>query len=94
MAVQQTIVSVTLILEGLAIGGNQFRYMAAGTAASTVAGIYQLMRVTDVVGIWSTAVNTFFAFRLINAVIGVARVHISVKHKEKDVSEAAVPSSA
>lgn len=83
LAIQQTIVSIVLILEGLAIGGNQFRYMAAGTAASTVVGVYQLTRATDVVGIWSVAVNTFFGFRLVNAIIAVARVHWSLKTKEQ-----------
>lgn len=83
LALQQTLVSVTLILEGLAIGGKQFRYMAAGTALSTVAGVYQLMRATSVVGIWASAVNTFFGFRLVNAIIGVARVHWSLKKKQQ-----------
>ncbi len=84
LAVQQTVVSLVLILEGLSIGGNQFRFMAAGTAASTVVGVYQLTRATDVVGIWSLAVNTFFGFRLVNAIIGVARVHWSLKKKEQE----------
>ena len=84
LAIQQTVVSVVLILEGLAIGaGNQFRYMAIGTALSTTGGVYQLMRATDVVGIWSLAVNTFFGFRLVNAIIGVSRVHWSLKQKKK-----------
>jgi len=93
LALQQTLVSVTLILEGLAIGGNQFRYMAAGTLASTVAGIYQLQKATSVVGIWSTAVNTFFGARLLNSIIGVTRVHLSLKKKEREesLSEDAVP---
>ena len=83
LALQQTIVSVTLILEGLAIGGNQFRQMAAGTAACTVIGIHQLLRATDVVGIWSTAVNIFFACRLVNAIVAVARLHLSLRQKHK-----------
>jgi Na+-driven multidrug efflux pump len=84
LAVQQTVVSLVLILEGLSIGGNEFRFMAAGTAASTIVGVYQLTRATDVVGIWSLAVNTFFGFRLVNAIIGVARVHWSLKKKEQE----------
>jgi len=83
LAFQQLLVSVVLVLEGLALGGNQFRYMAAGTAVSTVVGVYQLSRATDVVGIWSSAVNTFFGFRLVNAIIGVTRIHLSLKAKER-----------
>ena len=83
LAIQQTVVSVVLILEGLAIGaGNQFRYMAIGTALSTMGGVYQLMRATDAVGIWSLAVNTFFGFRLVNAIVGVSRVHWSLRQKK------------
>lgn len=84
LAFQQTLVSLVLILEGLAIGGNQFRYMAAGTAVSTMAGMYQLSRATSVVDIWSSAVNTFFGVRLVNAIIGVVRVHMSLKKKEQE----------
>lgn len=90
LAIQQTIVSLTLILEGLAIGGNQFRYMATGTAAATAVGVWQLTKATSVVGIWGSAVNTFFFLRLINAIIGLARVHLDLNRKEKDVSTSAV----
>eukprot|EP00339_Tiarina_fusa_P001659 CAMPEP_0117035076 /NCGR_PEP_ID=MMETSP0472-20121206/24933_1 /TAXON_ID=693140 ORGANISM="Tiarina fusus, Strain LIS" /NCGR_SAMPLE_ID=MMETSP0472 /ASSEMBLY_ACC=CAM_ASM_000603 /LENGTH=549 /DNA_ID=CAMNT_0004744437 /DNA_START=150 /DNA_END=1799 /DNA_ORIENTATION=- len=87
LAVQQTVVSLTLILEGLAIGGNQFRYMAAGTAVSTAVGVAALCRATSVVGIWGSAVNIFFALRLVNAIIGVARVHMGLNRKERMESE-------
>jgi putative MATE family efflux protein len=84
LAMQQTLVSLTLVLEGLAIGGNQFRYMAVGTTAATVAGVMQLMRATSVVGIWATAVNTFFGCRLLNAMIGVTRVHLGLNKDENN----------
>ncbi|KAL3943238.1 MAG: hypothetical protein SGBAC_002683 [Bacillariaceae sp.] len=89
LALQQTMVSITLILEGLAVGGNQFRYMAAGTAAATVFGIKSLLRATSVVDIWSNAVNTFFGLRLLNAVIGVARVHIGLRQHQNLATKAA-----
>lgn len=82
LAFQQLLVSLVLILEGLAIGGNQFRYMATGTAASMLVGVYQLSQATTVVDIWSSAVNTFFGCRLVNALIGVARVHWSLDKKK------------
>lgn len=82
LAIQQTIVSVCLVLEGLAIGGNQFRFMASGTAVATAAGLWQLFRATSVLDIWATAVNTFFGFRLLSAVAGVARVFIGLRKSE------------
>jgi MATE family multidrug resistance protein len=84
LAMQQTLVSITLVLEGLAIGGNQFRYMAVGTTAATVAGLLQLVRATSVVDIWATAVNTFFGFRFLNSIIGVTRVHLKLNKDEKN----------
>ncbi len=81
LAFQQILVSVVLILKGLAIGGNQFRYMATGTAVSTVVGVYQLTRATNVVDIWSLAVTTFFGCRLVNSLIGVARVYRTIDQK-------------
>jgi putative MATE family efflux protein len=81
LAIQQTIVSLCLVLEGLAIGGNQFRSMASGTAVATAAGLWQMSRATSVLDIWATAVNTFFGIRLINGIIGVSRVHIGLKKK-------------
>ena len=75
IAIQQILVSLTLIMEGLAIGGKQFRYVAVGTAVSTAVGVYQLVNANSVVGIWSTAVNAFIGCRLVNAIVGVVRVH-------------------
>lgn len=81
LAVQQTIVSLCLVLEGLAIGGSQFRFMASGTAAATVAGLWQMTKATSVIDIWAYAVNTFFGVRLVNGLIGVARVYMGLKEK-------------
>lgn len=87
LAMQQTLVSLTLIMEGLAIGGNQFRYMAGGTTVATAIGIWQLMKQTSVVGIWSVGVNTFFGLRFVNAIIGTARVHLDLRRKAKEEKE-------
>eukprot|EP00980_Cylindrotheca_fusiformis_P017780 scaffold5605_cov128-Cylindrotheca_fusiformis.AAC.21 len=83
LAFQQTLVSLALILEGLAIGGNQFRYMAAGTTVATAAGIFQMMKATSVVDIWSTAVNVFFGGRVLNGLIGLARVHMGLRRNQE-----------
>lgn len=75
LAMQQIIVSLCLVLEGLAVGGNQFRFMASGTAVATAVGLSKMFRATSVLDIWANAVNTFFGIRLINGIIGVVRVH-------------------
>jgi len=84
LALQQTIVSLCLVLEGLAIGGNQFRFTAVGTAISTVVGLWQMSQATSVVDIWGRAVNTFFGMRLVSAVLGVMRVHIGLGAKNRE----------
>jgi putative MATE family efflux protein len=78
LAFQQTIVSICLVLEGLAIGGNQFKFTAAGTAMSTAVGLWQMFKATSVIDIWARAVNTFFGMRLIFAILGVVRVHMGL----------------
>lgn len=88
LAFQQTLVSLTLILEGLAIGGNQFRYMAAGTTVATAAGLYSMLEATSVTHIWSTAVNVFFGGRFLNGLIGVTRVHLGLRRKRLADQEA------
>ena len=82
IAIQQTMMSLILVLEGFAIGGSQFRFMASGTAVATAAGVWQLLRATSVVDIWAAGVNTFFGIRFINAIIGVARVHLGLRKKK------------
>ena len=84
LAAQQTLVSLCLVLEGLAVGGKEFRYMAGGTAAATVLGMWRLQKATSVVDIWSSAVSIFFVARLLNAVIGVARVHWRMRNRRQE----------
>jgi MATE family multidrug resistance protein len=84
LALQQTIVSLCLVLEGLAIGGNQFRFTAAGTALSTAVGLWKMTQASSVVDIWASAVNAFFGMRLLTAVIGVARLHMGLGVKQPE----------
>jgi Na+-driven multidrug efflux pump len=87
MAMQQTLVSLCLVLEGLAIGGNQFRFMASGTVVATCFAMRQLARATSAVEIWSNAVTVFFSIRLLNAIIGVMRVHWKLRRKNNEQSQ-------
>jgi Na+-driven multidrug efflux pump len=81
LALQQIIVSLCLVFEGMAIGGNQFRFMAVGTFLAALLGVRQLSQATSVVGIWANAFTIFFSARLINAIFGVARVHFGLRQK-------------
>jgi putative MATE family efflux protein len=80
LAWQQLLVSLTLVSESLAIGGNQFKLLAVGTTISTVLAIWQLRYATNVVTIWSKGIVTLFMGRLITALIGTLRVlHVQRK---------------
>jgi len=84
LAWQQILVSLTLVAESLAIGGNQFQLLAFGTTISTIAAMWQLRMATDVVSIWSKGIVTLFVGRLITALIGTLRVlHEQSRQKNK-----------
>ena len=83
LAWQQILVSLTLVIESLAIGGSQFRLLAIGTTFSTVFAIAQLRQATTVVDIWSRGIVSLFAGRLVTALIGVACV-LRKCRKERD----------
>jgi Na+-driven multidrug efflux pump len=83
LAWQQILVSLTLVIESLAIGGSQFRLLAIGTTFSTVFAIAQLRQATTVVDIWSRGIVSLFAGRLVTALIGVACV-LRRCRKERD----------
>jgi putative MATE family efflux protein len=74
LAWQQLLVSLTLVTESLAIGGNQFQLLAFGTTVSTILAMSQLQQATTVVEIWSRGIVTLFVGRLITALIGTVRV--------------------
>ncbi len=74
LAWQQLLVSLTLVMESLAIGGNQFQLLAFGTTLSTVFAMGQLRQATTVVDIWSKGIVSLFVGRLITALIGTLLV--------------------
>jgi putative MATE family efflux protein len=67
LAWQQILVSLTLVVESLAVGAIQFRTLAIGTALSTIAAVWQISRQTTVEGIWSFGIVSLFAGRLLTA---------------------------
>ena len=74
LAWQQVLVSLTLVLESLAIGGNQFQLLAMGTTLSTLLSMWQLQQAKNVVAIWSRGIVALFLGRIVTAVIGIFRV--------------------
>ena len=74
LAWQQVLVSLTLVLESLAIGGNQFQLLAMGTTLSTLLSMWQLQQAKNVVSIWSRGIVALFLGRIVTAVIGIFRV--------------------
>ena len=83
VAGQQLLVSLTLILESLAVGGKQFRTLAVGTALSTILSAAQIRSSTTVVGVWSRGIVGLFAGRLVTAVIGTWKVIRQSSQKQK-----------
>jgi Na+-driven multidrug efflux pump len=73
LAAQQILVSLTLVVESLAAGANQFGILAVGTAVSTAAAVWQIGLQTSVDGIWSLGITTLFAGRLVTACVACWR---------------------
>jgi len=74
VAGQQLLVSLTLVLESLAVGGNEFRTLAVGTAFSSIFSTMQIRSSTTVVGVWSRGIVGLFVGRLITAIFGTYKV--------------------
>ena len=84
LAWQQLLVSLTLVAEALAIGGNQFQLLAIGTTISTIFSMSALKQATTVVDIWSKGIVSLFVGRFITALIGIARVLLIQRKKSKE----------
>jgi putative MATE family efflux protein len=67
LAWQQILVSLTLMVESLAVGANQFRTLAVGTAVSTLVAVYAISQQATVEGIWSYGIVALFVGRLLTA---------------------------
>ena len=89
LSLQQVLVSLTLVMESLAIGASQFNILALGSVLSSVAAVYQLSQQTSVQTIWSKGIVTLFAVRLIMAVVAVVRARWSLKKKDQSIAREA-----
>jgi putative MATE family efflux protein len=90
LAFQQLLVSLTLVVESLAVGANQFRVLAGGTALATVFCVWNIAQQTTVTGIWSQGITILFAGRLVTAVVACVRARsvLFQKYKKQQKEEA------
>ena len=79
LAWQQVLVSLTLVVESLAVGASQFVGLAVGTALATVACVLQISRQVTVEGIWSVGIVTLFAGRLASAAFACLTAQIQLR---------------
>lgn len=84
LAWQQVLVSLTLVVESLAVGASQFKTLAIGTAAATVVSIWQLARQTSVEGIWNSGIISLFCGRLITAIYACARAQHKLRRDQEE----------
>jgi len=80
LALQQMLISLTLVLESMAAGANEFRWLAVGTTVATLLSVYQISQQTSVVGIWMNGIMTMFIGRLISATLANVRLHWRLQH--------------
>lgn len=83
LAWQQILVSLTLMLESLAVGSNQFGALAVGTAVSTLIAINTISKQATVEGIWCHGIVALFLGRLITATFSCIKAY-SVHDKKID----------
>ncbi|KAL7537397.1 hypothetical protein ACHAWF_005750 [Thalassiosira exigua] len=84
VAAQMTLVSATLVAEALAVGGGRFRWLAGGTALSSVAAVARLRGARDLAGIWSGGIVALFLGRLVTALLAVMDMNALFRIKEMD----------
>ena len=83
LALQQILVSLTLVMESLAIGANQFRNLAVGTALSTVMAVTLLARQTTVEGLWGVGIVSLFVGRFLTACVATWLGTRSIERSEQ-----------
>eukprot|EP00594_Rhizosolenia_setigera_P003244 CAMPEP_0178951622 /NCGR_PEP_ID=MMETSP0789-20121207/7334_1 /TAXON_ID=3005 /ORGANISM="Rhizosolenia setigera, Strain CCMP 1694" /LENGTH=250 /DNA_ID=CAMNT_0020632527 /DNA_START=1114 /DNA_END=1866 /DNA_ORIENTATION=+ len=79
LAMQQPLIGMTLMLEGIGVGGSQFSTLATGTTMSTILSMFLLNRATNIQNIWSVGIVCLFTGRLITAAIAVLKILLKEK---------------
>jgi len=87
LAAQQLLVSLTLVVESLAAGMNQFRTLAIGTSVTTVVAMWQISKQTSVDAIWFFGISSLFMGRLITSTFACVRAQGALRKERKQLNE-------
>lgn len=94
LAVQQLLISLTLVVESLVAGGQQFSLLAWGTLFSTIVAVQNMQSATNVEQIWYRGINLLFAGRLLSSLVGLARINgIFARTEQVDPEDELFPST-
>jgi len=84
VGIHQSIVHLTILLEGVAVGGKEFGAMFVGTVCSTALSVYLLLhKCRSVESIWLVGVNGLFAGRIVTAAIAIGKMRYTYYAKSK-----------
>jgi putative MATE family efflux protein len=86
LAMQQLLISFTLIMESLIAGGQKFTWLAVGTVLSTGVAISAMHAATSVEQIWYQGITLLFVGRLTSAFLGLIHMNFRSRfdHSKKD----------
>jgi putative MATE family efflux protein len=87
LAMQQLLISLTLVNESLIAGGQKFTWLAFGTVISTMVAISAMHAATSVEQIWNRGITLLFVGRLVSAVLGLMSMNFRTPldpNKKKD----------
>jgi len=87
LALQQILVSCTMVTEALAAATQQFTFLAVGTVLATVLSIWQLQTPTSVTGLWNKGIVTLFLGRWVTASLALWSA-LRVKKRETTSNQA------
>ena len=73
LALQQLLVSCTLMTEALATAAQQFSFLAVGTVLATALSIWRLQGPTTVTGLWKNGITMLFVGRWATATFALLR---------------------
>ena len=85
IAYTNPLVVFTLLTEGVAIGGQRFKTLAAGTVLSMGAAMWSLARCDNLSSIWGVGIQVLFVGRFVTALVAVAGMLRSEQAEKKRI---------
>lgn len=82
LSAQMTLVSATLVAEALTIGGGRFKWLAFGTAVSSLVAMVRLRMSNNLIEIWSGGIVSLFLGRFITALLAVFDINGFVRKRK------------